>query len=350
MATKVASQAARTLSALGASKGGKARAEKLSGETRAAIATKAARARWDGMPLATHGDPEHPLRIGGADIQCYVLENGMRIVSQRGLQTSIGLNVSGGARRLHGILTKLSAKGIDVKDLESRIMTPILFRMPWGGKAHGFEATVLADFCEVILRAREKGVLQSNQMHVAKQCEILVRGFARVGIIALVDEATGFQKDRSRRALEEILDQFIKDELGRWMKTFPDEFYNELFRLKGLQYIPFPKKRPRYVGIWTNDIVYKRLAPGVLDELKELTPKDAKGRRRHKLHQRLTEDVGHPRLREHLASVLALMRASDDWDAFHKLLERSLPKYKAMPLFDNTEPDNVQSNSRSGSD
>jgi hypothetical protein len=333
------SRAARALSALGSSKGGKARAEKLSAGERHKIASQAAKARWGAMPLATHGDPDHPLRIGDVEIQCYVLENGTRILSQRALQTSIGINVSGGAQRLHGMLSKFADKGIGVKDLESRIANPLLFRMPGGGKAHGFEATVLADFCEVVLAARDKGLLAPNQLHIARQCEILIRGFARVGIIALIDEATGYQKDRSRRALEEILDLFIKDELGKWMKTFPDDFYSELFRLKGLQYIPFPAKRPRYVGIWTNDVVYHRLAPGILDELKRLTPKDTKGRHQNKLHQRLTEDVGHPRLREHLASVVTLMKASDDWSTFKKMLDRSLPKFNVQSEDDPDEPE-----------
>src|SRR5262249_41278676 len=155
------SDAARALSALGASKGGKARAEKLTPEQRRKVASNAAKARWDGMPLATHGDPEHPLRIGDVEIQCYVLENGIRVLSQRGLQTSMGLSVSGGAQRLQGILTKFKDKGIATKDLESRIENPILFRLPVGGKAHGFEATFLADFCEVILAARDKGLLAS---------------------------------------------------------------------------------------------------------------------------------------------------------------------------------------------
>jgi len=53
--------------------------------------------------------------------------------------------------------------------------------------------------CETVLQARKDGKLQSQQMHIAEQCEILVRGFARVGIIALVDEATGYQDYRSRK-------------------------------------------------------------------------------------------------------------------------------------------------------
>lgn len=260
------------------------------------------------------------------------------MVSQRGLQTSIGRNVSGGAQRLLGILARLSSKGLDTKDLESRIGNPILFRAPGAGKAHGFEATVLADFCEVILAAREKqGVLQANQYHVAKQCEILMRGFARVGIIALVDEATGYQYDRPRQQLAEILEAFISKELVKWMKMFPDDFYQELFRLRGWTYSSKPARRPILVGKLTINLVYERLAPGVLAELKRLNPRTPKGRLKHKLFQRLTEDVGHPKLREHLASVTALMRSCDDWRDFYKRLDRALPKFKPMPLFDKSD-------------
>jgi hypothetical protein len=80
-------------------------------------------------------------------------------------------------------------------------------------------------------------------------------------------------------------------------------------------------------GKITNDIVYERLAPGVKDELHRLTPRDQKGRLKQKLFQRLTADVGSPRLKEHLASVVALMKASDDWDQFTRSLNRALPKW-----------------------
>ena len=39
----------------------------------------------------------------------------------------------------------------------------------------------------------------------------------------------------------------------------------------------------------------------------------------------------------HLASVIALMKAADEWDEFHKMLERALPKFKDMPLFEDEE-------------
>src|SRR4051794_37179851 len=98
-----------------------------------------------------------------------------------------------------------------------------------------------------------------------------MRGLAHVGIIALVDEATGYQYDRARMALEEILEQFISKELLKWAKMFPDEFYHEMFRLKGWEYPQVSTKRPLQAGKLTNDVVYKRLAPGVLEELKRVT-------------------------------------------------------------------------------
>jgi hypothetical protein len=106
-----------------------------------------------------------------------------------------------------------------------------------------------------------------------------------------------------------------------------------MFRLRGWQYSPFTVKRPSLVGKFTIDVVYERLAPGVLDELQKITPRDAKGRLTHRYHQRLTEDVGHPKLREHLAAATALMRAADDWQAFRRMLDRAFPKLNTtLPL------------------
>jgi hypothetical protein len=136
---------------------------------------------------------------------------------------------------------------------------------------------------------------------------------------------------RARQALEKILEKFISDELLKWAKMFPDEFYKELFRLKKLTYHEFSSKRPPIIGRLTNDIVYERLAPGVLDELRRKTPKDEKGQRKHKYHQLLTQDVGNPRLREHLVAVITLMKASPNWSSFYRLLQRALPKYSDNP-------------------
>jgi len=288
---------------------------------------------------AIHGSADHPLKIADLEIPCYVLEDGRRVLIRSAMIKALNMSEGSAHAGIEGdrIVKFVSTKSIKPyvsAELIKALREPIIIRTPGGGVAHASEATILADLCESVLEARQNGKLNFQQIHIAKQCEILVRGFARVGIIALVDEVTGYQNFRSRQALEEILDKFISDELVKWTKMFPDDFYQELFRLRGWQYSPLSVKRPQVVGHLTNDIVYQRLAPGVLTELKRLLPKDKETKRRkNKLFQRLTEDVGHPRLREHLASVTTLMRASATWNGFYRLLQRALPKYKqTLPL------------------
>ena len=221
-------EAGRTLASLGASKGGKARAEKLTPEQLSESGRKAALARWSGdIPQATHGSPDHPLKIGDIEIPCYVLEDGKRVLYQRAmvdaLDMSRGSSSTSGGDRLAKFATGKAIKPFLEHKL-SAVTEPIKFRTPTGQLAYGYDATILADICEAVLKARQEGLLQKQQEHIAKRCEILIRGFARVGIIALVDEVTGYQEYRAREALAEILENFISVELSKWAKTFPDEF------------------------------------------------------------------------------------------------------------------------------
>ena len=313
-------------------KGGYARAKSLTPEQRRQIAQKAARARHEVLK-ATHGSEDHPLKIGDVEIPCYVLEDGRRVLQQTGLISALNMSHGGtystGGDRLAKFAAQGRLKSFVSEELIDRTENPIRFRTPKGSLAHGYEATVLADLCEAILVARSEGVLQKQQEHIAKQAEILVRGFARIGIIALVDEATGYQDDRARDALAKILENFIAKELQAWVQTFPTDYYRELFRLRGL---PFPTdtvKRPQYFGTLTNDIVYKRLAPGVLDELKRVTPRDEEtGRHKHKFFQRLTANTGYPKLREHLGAAVAVMKLSRNYDDFVDKMDRLYPRHE----------------------
>ena len=160
--------------------------------------------------------------------------------------------------------------------------------------------TLLPDICNAVLEARERGKLLSQQLPLAKRCEILVRGLATVGIIALIDEATGYQEVRDREALKAILEKYITDEYAKWTKTFPDEFYRQLFRLKNMPYPPATKNKPSYIGHWTNNIVYSRIAPGVVAALKKKNPRLPSGNRGHMHHQHMTPDYGSPELKRHL--------------------------------------------------
>lgn len=293
---------------------------------------------------ATHwGD----LKIGDSTIKCAVLEDGTRVLTRATFVRAIGRKgkVKGGRKYDDEFKTPVFLSANNLKPYISNELLenskPILFKIETQ-EYIGYKAELLPETCAVFIDARDDGAIKATQKHIVDQCKILLMGFATVGIVGLVDEATGFQYDRARHALEEILDRFISKELRKWAKTFPDEFYEQMFKLRGWQYIPFSVKRPGVVGKYTNDLIYERLAPGVLEELKRLTPRDEKGRTKHRHFQRLTENVGHPRLREHLTAVIALMKASTRWDQFYRMLQRALPKYgEQMPL-DMEYPKNKQ--------
>lgn len=279
----------------------------------------------DKLQKATH---RGILNIGTIELACFVLEDGTRVISGRGMTKAIDMRGRGqGVRR---IPTHKTLKLFIDKELAMAIENPIEFLgySPQASRpTQGYEATVLVQICESVLNARDADALKTEQeLRYAKACDILMRAFATVGIIALVDEATGYQEVRDRLALQKILERYISNELLPWTKRFPDEFYKEMFRLRDWQYSPVSVKRPSLVGRLTNNIIYERLAPGVLKELQRITPRDAKGRTRHRFHQRLTEDVGHPKLAGHLSGVITLMKASSNWAGFYRLIQRALPK------------------------
>lgn len=334
------------------SHGGKARAERLSAERRKQIAKKAAEARWlrdgaaidpDLVPKAICGGPETPLRIGDVEIPCYVLEGGRRVIHQRGMVHALGMSRGGSSRgggdRLAHFVAQKTLSPYVSSELVDVTAQPLVFKTTSGSLAYGYDATVLAEICEAILEARNVGALSKQQEHIAHKAEILIRAFARVGVIALIDEATGYQKIRARDELQKILSAYVSEELLPWTKQFPDSFYEQLYRVRGWEYRPGSNKRTAYVGKLTNWLIYEQLPPGVLHELKKRNPVDPKTKRRKKTHhQHLTEDVGHPHLQQQIVSVTTLFRASPPgkWQFFRSLFNNAFPP-KQRDLFDELE-------------
>lgn len=317
----------------GRAKGGVARARSLTKEKRQEIARKGGEAKAEKarLPKATHAGE---LTIGDVRIQCSVLEDGVRVLSLRGINTTFGGSYGGGVkseenpggRNLPRFLSSNALKPFISSELMARLSTPIEFRPMHGGRtAFGYDGSLLPEICEVILDASSAHGTRDSKS--ARTAELLVRGFARVGIVALIDEATGYQCDRAKDALAKILEAFIAKELQAWVRTFPTEYYQELFRLRGLLFPGESVKRPQYFGLLTNDIVYKRLAPGVLDELRRVTPRNDDGRPKAKYFQSLTSNAGYPKLREHLGKVIAIMQLSDNYQDFKIKLDRLLPPY-----------------------
>jgi len=208
-----------------------------------------------------------------------------------------------------------------------------------GARGVGYDALLLTQTCDVYLQLRDAslakdGAVPKRYAAIIKACDIVMRSLAGVAIVALVDEATGFQYERPSDALSRILQAFIAKELRPWVHTFPEDYYRELFRLRGIEYTASSVKRPQYFGHLTNKIVYARLAPNVLEELRKKVERTPSGRLRYHLHRRLTDDIGHPKLRELLSSVVTIMKLSDGYQDFDKKLNRLHPVYSENMVLD----------------
>jgi hypothetical protein len=325
--------------------GGKARAEKLPPADRKAIAVAAAEARWEKagklkpIPKATH---EGILTIGDTEIACAVLESGERVLTQSSVMIALGRARQAKGRRyydadvnLPAFLTAKNLKPFIPNDL-SVTSSQIEFKTLGGVRAFGYRADLLPQVCGVFLDAKAAGALNERlQGHIAERALILIRGFASVGIIALVDEATGFQYERPRRDLEEYLKKFLSESLRRWVRTFPRDYFKHLCRLKGVHLRP-DMRLPQYFGHITNDLVYRRIAPGVLKALKER--RSERGSPSNKLCWWTSDELGRPELLLHLGTVVGIMKLHTDYDQFHKQLDQVAPIYPEYPgLFDDAK-------------
>jgi hypothetical protein len=335
----------------GKARGGVARAAKLSEARRKEISQNALAARREKATLPKIIKKGEDLNLAGIMIPCAVIEgpNGepLRVLSENGITNAILGSRSGASKRLKKksedsgaplplFLAPSQLKPFIDNDLETGPLRVIEY-VDSGRVIRAFNAEVLPAVCEIWLRARENGALQKQQLPKAQQAEMLTRGLARVGIVALVDEATGFQRDREKDALAKILEAFVAKELQPYLRTFPPEYYEQLFKLYDLPYPPVGNKswRPAFFGHITNDVVYSRLAPDLLPELKKAATKAEK---KSKLHQWLTQDIGHPKLREHLSSIVSILKLSKTPDAFKANVNLVHPRHGDSGVLDFGSP------------
>lgn len=324
----------------GRATGGVAANAKRTPEERKALAEKmvAAKKELAALPRATHTGV---LKLIDREIPCAVLEDGTRVLTQSDFMEAMGMYYS-------GWIAKNSPKDVGTVPAEvphflaQKSLIPFInkhlghlqnivlkYKTEKGGAAHGIKAEIIPSICDIYIDAGKEKNLGARQMQIVDKAMLLMRALAHVGIVALVDEATGYQKDRARDALAKILEAYVAKELQPYVKTFEPDYYEHMFRLRGLPYPPDsasskPQYRPQYFGKLTNDIVYRRLAPGVLEALKEEAKKDAK---RTHLHRHLTAGFGRLELIKHLTIVRFLMRRSKNWQEFMTELNLEAPRY-----------------------
>ncbi len=321
---------------VGRAKGGVARANKLTPERRSEIARLAALAKKkasNDMPVAFKSGQ---LILGELIIPCCVLDDGRRVLSERGITDAFfptrpngrQFDLAAGAD-LPVFVAQNELTSLIIKEYWSGAGSAIRF-LDQGRELTGFEASVLPAACEVWLKARQLSLLSKTQQSRAERAEIVMRALAHIGIVALVDEATGYQEIRPQDALQKYLEAIISKELAVWVKKFPDEFYENIYKLRGWKWTGMSKNRYGVVAHYTRDLVYERMAPGLLKELERNTPKDDKGQRDNKLHQWLTGDIGDPMLASHLQSILTLQRLAIangwGWQKFMHMVDQVMKR------------------------
>ncbi len=312
---------------------------KLSSDQRKEIAKNAAKARW--IPKATH---EGILKIMGKDLPCVVLEDGRRIINQTSVFRAFDRpqrGVRSSEVRELSIPSFLDAKNLrnyltdEVKDQ----ITLITYFNLNGTETKGYSAETIPKVCEIYLSAKKDNKLTHGQIKIADLSEVLIKILSRIGIIGLIDEATGYQEIRPRHALEAYLNKILSKELAAWCKRFPDIYYENIYLIRGWPKFSTSKNKYSCVGHYTNDIVYSRIGEDVLKELKEKSPDTSKT----KLHQWLSVDTGHPLLSKHLHEIITLQKLAIaqgfGWKRFMDMVDLILPKkLNALPQIEEQNP------------
>lgn len=268
---------------------------------------------------------EGELHIGDTILPCYVLEDGTRVLSGREVQDALKMESKGelsSGHRLARYISQPTLKPFIFKDKPSGHYRPI--ECMWGAKKiNGYEADVFVDLCNAFLDARRNIKLSSRQLIIANQCEVLLSSFAKVGLIALIDEATGYQLDREHLELQKILSAYISEEILKWQLTFTDEFYIEIYRLWNLPFIPkYIRNKPSFIGKLTSKYIYEQLPEGVVEKIKEKTGKTELGNWKYKWHQSLTPEVGREHLKKQIIEVTTLMKISRNKEEFEHYFEK----------------------------
>lgn len=252
------------------------------------------------------------LNLGGRDIDCYVLDNESRVINMRATVKAIANDDNGdlskyvGVRSLHPY--------INADELTSKI---IEFDIPGNQiTAKGISAETFLDICSAYVTAFTSGAaLTEKQKGIAINCSVLLAACAKIGLIALIDEATGYQYVRETDALQVKIRAFISDELRAWEKTFPDELWEEFGRLTG--WSGSLQHRPKYWGKLVLELIYDALDPDVAKYLKENKPAPRHGRN---YHQWFTEEYGVNRLITHINQITGIAKTCTSIDELrHKV-------------------------------
>jgi hypothetical protein len=323
-----------------ASKGGEARMKKLSRAERQSLAKLAAEARWkrvenkalteeagieqsraDSIPEARYPGV---LNLAGVEIPVYVLSNGQRVIA-RIAATKVLTDSKTRQADLESYLRVEALKPfLDIESVRARMVT---FRQKEVEKLNqevmGLPSDLFIEICQAYVSAlnastdqNSEVTLTDRQKEIAIKAGMFLAACAKVGLDALIDEATGYQYLRPEDALAIKLKLYLEEEMRKWEKTFPDQLWEQFGRLtnwKGRLH-----QRPKYWGQLVMKLVYEYLDPDVAQWLRENAPKPMHGQN---YHQWLSSQYGLRKLIEHIWKVIGIASTCSDIEELKRKME-----------------------------
>lgn len=294
------------------------------------------------LPRAVVNESE--FAIGDSILKCSVLNDGRRVIKDESLFKALDRTRKGEVR-IEGFPPIIGSKSLaslfnEIYPENINIITPFEVAQFNGKTGKWYDANAIPVICDLYMAAEENGIITSQQKHVLQKAKILLRSLAKVGITALIDEATNYQDIRGKDELQLLLATFISEELRPYSKEFPKEYFENLFRIYGLPYDPTSQKRPRFFAQFNIKYVYEMLPPQVWSKLDEINPtvwNEERKRldRKYHIHRHLT-DEGLRYLREHLQALIPVMKLSvnkDDFiEKFNLVFSDKLKALKEMKL------------------
>ena len=258
---------------------------------------------------------------GGSPVDCYVLDTNERVISFRGTLKAIAGREGGNLGEYIGV------QGLKPYiNSELVLAETINFVIPGTQyKGKGIKAESFLNICDAYVKALRDGMLSTaRQQEIAITCSILLSACAKTGLVALIDEATGYQYERKENALQLKLKAFVADEMRAWEKTFPDALWEEFGRLtkwKGSLH-----SRPKWWGKLVMELIYNALDADVAEYLKENKPPPVAGKN---YHQWLSEHYGLKKLITHIYEIIGMAKTCKD---IKELQQKVAHHYKKEPL------------------
>ena len=241
------------------------------------------------------GDEDDPYSVS-----CYVLDDGRRVISRTSalgaLAKSDGREVGGDLQRYVRPVQNYLRVNLDDELVE------FLLDNVANKRVFGITAECYLEICRAFVRASRADVLHKGvQQDIARNAMAFMAACANIGLIALIDEATGYQYMRQEDALRVKLRAYLEEEMRPWEKTFPDELWVEFGRLTNWR--GNVQNRPKYWGNLVNELIYQYLDPDVFNWLKSNAPAPRHGRN---YHQWLSNQYGLKKLVEHIWMVVGM--------------------------------------------